>query len=236
MEAGDAPSADLGVGTTCSGTDRCHVGGTPGLACSSASRPAICGDGHWQCPAGLALTTDCACFNLQPGGPCGADAGDVMVARDVPCTGCVPTITWANFGWYGEYYDTATITPCRTFAYTRTRFGGSPTVLCSNELPACGVQGGVGDLETALGDLDVVTALALAPISFGRRPTRNLGSNSVTIGGRTIVIYDGGECYAGEADCNPIPAGVERLIAALQRLLDQQLGSGRCETILHDAG
>ena len=164
-------------------------------------------------------------------------SGDALITEDAPrdaaCTDCLgSTLSWGYEGGLVAYVDSSSITPCRTYEHRRSPVRTDPAdQTCKQDLGACGSGDtpDVGDVERALGDPEMASAFAKAPVLYGRDTRPSDGSIFVvTYGGKSVQI--GVDCGAVSA-CTPIPDGVKRAMEALQRLDTAQLGIGACKTV-----
>ncbi len=247
----DVPTGDVPVADTldvrppmdggCSGpvpSGAC-VMGTPGGICGDAALAQQCIGGAWMCPSGTIPISMCACVGRPPGActctPSGwscPDAGDVAPPVDVACTDCVSsTVSWGMNGGRVLFQDRSSVASCRVFTFHRMSFGGPPDRMCSNDVPGCSATArpNIADLQAALADPDVVAALAMAPVLYGRDTRPSDGTVfQIQVGSRLVEI--GVDC-AGASGCRPVPPGVARLRTLLESISAAQLRIGMCATV-----
>lgn len=169
----------------------------------------------------------------------GASAGSGGTTNPlVECTDCLAdAISWGYEGGLVEYTITGSITPCRSYTYTRVLANAEPPPpeSCTVDLDACGAPSvSVNDLEQALAHPDVVLALANPPPLYGVDNTcMDAGVDRITVGSKTLHVgdaCDSGASCADTSSCVPIPPGVAALEKVLHALQVQYLEVGECAT------
>jgi hypothetical protein len=212
-----------GCSGTAPSTMMCWGGGGPGRACADVAYAMICNGSTWVCPDGSSTVCGCRAGPTDSGLPpipagamCpDADAG---LPPDSGTCDCIATkLAWNWDGGLVAYIDRSDIAPCRT--YTRTReSSGSIAKTCSKEMLKCGAGDAIdmGDVQAALGNLDVVNAFKAAPVLYGRDTRPSDGQVfRINYGGKVIEV--GVDCGAISA-CKPIPEGVKKLQTLLQAI------------------
>ncbi len=192
------------------------------------------------CPAPLQLPCtslpafDCvgqgASAECRPTDGSTSDAG--VDAGSEPSNECASTaVTWGQDGGLAAYRDGFSLSPCRTFTFTRVGEavdGGDAS--CTNEVAVVAPLN-LASVNAALADVDVVHALAAAAITYGvdARPVDGTVFRFV-VGGATVDV--GGACPASPGPgCKPIPKGVAALQTVLEGLANQQRALAPCMTL-----
>jgi hypothetical protein len=176
------------------------------------------------CPPPDAATTEATAGADAPNGTADANQLDVASADATagePCT-LDEELTFGNQGGFIAYHDEATITVAGTVRIRRVSRGGQQTdapAECDDRLPC---HPDLTDLRAALGDPDVVTALAQPrPPRYGT-PIPDVGIFVFrTAAGRGFDLFPAGAA----------PAGIKKLAQRLGQLQTSVLASPACANL-----
>jgi hypothetical protein len=170
-----------------------------------------------------------------------ASSASVAPAVDasVVCAYCVASLRWGYTGGRVAYTSTSALDACVRYTYTRTPSGGGAAASCTEGLSNCasGLAVAITDVNSALADPDVATALSAPAGVYGYDSTPCDGSVlDIHIGNGLLKV--GEECpSSGSAGCGlsgvcrPIPAGVSRLAALLVAIDAQELATPECKAV-----
>jgi hypothetical protein len=140
----------------------------------------------------------------------------------------IDRMSWGSNGGFVAYVETSSLVPCKTFVHQRDPLvTAPPTLMCSQELGACANAISATQVLQALAHADVRTAIAAAPVLYGR-DTRPVDGVVFRIQIGSAVVEVGLPCN-GSTACTPIPPGVDMLAALLRQLTTQELGRGPCQ-------
>jgi hypothetical protein len=189
-----------------------------------------------------------ACTSTTTGGAGGGTPGTTTTTTtptvSVACADCLSTgVTWGYTGGLAQYWDTSSLSACRTFQHTRTQVvpwgvDAGPGMTCSVDIGGCDAGTvAVHDVEQALAQPDVVAAFAGSVPVYGTDPRPcDGGVMQVTVGGKSIQV--GGECGGtgncigpGTSGCVPIPPGVRALVDVLTSIDQASMKQGDCATV-----
>ncbi|MCC6554665.1 MAG: hypothetical protein IT372_16960 [Polyangiaceae bacterium] len=184
-----------------------------------------------------------ACLETTTGGSgngTGGTGGEGGVTiTPVPCTDCLAApITWGLDGGMVSWIDSASLTSCRTFTFTRDPGYGEPpgpTQTCSVEIGGCDAPPvAVHEVEQALAHPHVVAALAAPSTPLYGWDSRctdgsvlviQVGDKSIEIGTDCETGYG---CHPADGNCVPPPAGVLELADVLSIVQTHALQAGDC--------
>lgn len=216
-------------------TGKClGAGNTTGEGCEYQGKVQLvgatftCADGCNKCTCkapGAIVTTDAACGDAGTSSTCGLDG----------------IYIYGSIGGKVAYQDQVTIAPsttspatAATYVLTRSSNGGSSGVSCSPAFPACGSP-------TAL-DVSDIMADILDPVVQKYLSTKGataflFGLDTRPIDGPIFSFQRGGAFLVGApcngaTGCTEIPAAIEKLVADLRALDQQQLQSPACAAVV----
>jgi hypothetical protein len=211
------------------------------------------GSGGGQAGAGGAGGIVCMVGNTgYPVGPLpsldGCNSCACTIDGQIACTDryCPPdagacafdtTYRYGQTGGLVAYEDVATLAPPTSYRYERTsRITDPASSACAPTLPACGVVDlySPADIMRAIADPDVQTALAMAtPPIYGGDPRPVDGTIFQFLRADGHGFLAGGVCSGAPlpGNCVDVPAGIARLVNALQALDQQQLQDPSCAAL-----
>ena len=166
------------------------------------------------------------------GGTAGRDGGNpsdaTVTDRSTDDCGCiVDRITWGSNGGHVAYFETSSLSPCKTFSHQRESvLTNPPTLMCMQELTACATSITATQIAGALAHPEVKAAIAAAPVLYGR-DTRPLDGAVFRMQIGSAMVEVGLPC-AGTTGCTPIPPGVDTLATLLRDLTTQELARPPC--------
>jgi len=147
----------------------------------------------------------------------------MMPTRPPPCAECLSTtVSWGDSGGLTQFHDSSSVSSCRNYVRSRSADTGTPVVKCTTNLAACSASAiGVGDVEAALADPDVIAALDGKTKTYGRDDRPCDGSVvEITVGTKTVEV--GGECSTTggctQGPCVEVPKGLRALTDLLDKL------------------
>jgi hypothetical protein len=181
------------------------------------------------------LVAGCVAGEGPPPGP--PDAKDETPVEQAPAVPgavenvCAPCISAGSIEWRSaagpEAAARSALLGCRTYQHNV-----DPTdalrLPCEHPLPACDARAGitVAQVEHVLAHPDLASALARAPIAFGKVPRAADGRRfRLTIDGKVIEVGDECDEPQGSATCAPIPRGVREAVQLLGAVDAQEAGA-----------
>jgi hypothetical protein len=128
---------------------------------------------------------------------------------------------------------TATIAPCRTFAFTVSGLVDRPPVSCTLPMTCPGAMTGITVAE-AVQHPDVQAALRAGPMRYGAGPgtTDGGGGPVYRVGVGPVDFEVAGACGASPS-CTPIAPGVQALLDLLVAINAQEIRRSPCREVLN---